>query len=211
MLFRRHWTPRYFWDRVARAVYERSHPGHPWLTRQAVAVLSDWLEDGDRGLEWGSGRSTVWLASRVVQLMSIEHNPEWYEKVHSILEEKGLRNVDYRKAEVDPASSSSPEHPYVSAAAELTEGSLDFVLVDGVMRDHCTTLATRLLKPGGLLVLDNVERYFPHDSRSPESIGPDGQPPTELWREVLEELQAWRRIWTCDGIADTAFYVKPPA
>ncbi|GAI22903.1 unnamed protein product, partial [marine sediment metagenome] len=31
------------------------HPDVPWLTRQAVEILEDWLKPGYVGLEWGSG------------------------------------------------------------------------------------------------------------------------------------------------------------
>jgi hypothetical protein len=46
------------------------HPDVPWLTRQAVEILEDWLKPGYVGLEWGSGRSTLWFARRVSHLTS---------------------------------------------------------------------------------------------------------------------------------------------
>ena len=70
----RHWTFRYLIDRTELLLYERRHPDLPWLTREAVDFLASWLQPSDHGLEWGSGRSTVWLAQRVSRLVSIEHN-----------------------------------------------------------------------------------------------------------------------------------------
>jgi len=41
--------------------YEKTHPDAPWLTAHAIAFLVDWLRPEDTGVEWGSGRSTLWL------------------------------------------------------------------------------------------------------------------------------------------------------
>ena len=86
----RHLTPRYLIDRVRLIAYERRHPDAPWLTSEAIAFLERWLEPDAVGFEWGSGRSTVWFAQRVRQLISIEHDPHWYEEVTRRLDEKGL-------------------------------------------------------------------------------------------------------------------------
>ncbi len=40
-------------------LYERRHPAAPWLTPEAIRPLSTMLAS-NRGLEFGSGRSTIW-------------------------------------------------------------------------------------------------------------------------------------------------------
>src|SRR6185295_16083792 len=55
----RHWTPRYVYDRTSDLLYAHRHPGLPWITRQATDLLAGLLRPSDRGLEFGSGRSTL--------------------------------------------------------------------------------------------------------------------------------------------------------
>jgi putative heme iron utilization protein len=49
------------------------HPNWPWLTKEAILLLERLLRPDDIGLEFGSGRSTIWFAERVEKLISIEH------------------------------------------------------------------------------------------------------------------------------------------
>ena len=74
-------------------LYQRRHPDHPWLTKSANSILSSYLKDSDIGLEFGSGRSTLWFAQRVSALTSVEHDPLWYSKVSEMLKGNGISNV----------------------------------------------------------------------------------------------------------------------
>ena len=66
----RHITPRYVVDRCARWLYEHRYTDAPWLTPQAVAILSTALRRTDNGLEYGSGR-TLWFAKRTNSLLEV--------------------------------------------------------------------------------------------------------------------------------------------
>ncbi len=63
------------------------------------------------------------------------------------------------------------------------------------------------LRPGGLLVIDNVNWFLapPPGTRSPSTL----QQRTDRWDQVGASLEAWRRIWVSDGVNDTALFVKP--
>jgi hypothetical protein len=204
----RHWTIRYLVNRFSLICYQYRYPDAPWLTQQAISFLNDWLHMSDIGLEWGSGRSTVWLASRVKKLISVEHDSNWYHKVKLLLEKKGLTNVEYHLIPVNETGSMPNRHPYVHMSSALPRSSLDFVLVDGVMRDHCASASLDLLRIGGLLIIDNANWYLPHASQSPTSIGENGNPPTELWSQVTGNLRSFRCVWTSNGVTDTAFFIK---
>lgn len=207
----RHWTPRYVYSRVRQIAYERLHPDDPWLTPTAIDIVAEWLRPDDRGVEWGSGRSTLWLAPRVGHLTSIEHNAAWHAQVKIRLAEGGHDHVDHHHAEVPQTNSPHADHGYIQIAAALPDASLDFALVDGVLRDHCAELALRLLRPGALLIIDNANAYLPHDSAIPGARGADAAPKSEVWDRVNATLAGWRRIWTTNGVWDTAFFVKPAA
>jgi len=77
----KHWTPRYIAARMNEMLYQKRYPDHPWLTQMAVKILESWLKPNDVGAEFGSGRSTVWFAKRVPSLISVENDPNWYNRV----------------------------------------------------------------------------------------------------------------------------------
>jgi hypothetical protein len=195
-----HWTPRYIADRLALMAWQRRCPDAPWLTERAVGILESWLRKTDVGLEWGSGRSTLWLAQRVKQLISIEHAEPWYDRVSSSIARAALTNVDHRLHR--------DERVYVTAIERATPASLDFVLVDGVFRDQCAVTAVSRLRPGGILVLDNANLYLPCRSWSPNSRTIEQGPASTAWEIFQRQVQNWRRIWTTNGVCDTAIFVK---
>lgn len=205
----RHWTPRYAVDCSLVELYERKNPDLPWMTRQAIQVLSGMLRPDDIGLEFGSGRSTVWFAGRTGRLTSIEHDESWQRVVSQNLRRRGLRNTDCIFVPDDPDSGCGGENKYARTALRFTNQSLDFVVVDGIQRDFCARLAIPKIRTGGMLVVDNVNRYLPSSSRAPGSRRPDQGAATPMWSEVLEILASWRQIWTSNGVWDTAVYIKP--
>jgi predicted O-methyltransferase YrrM len=188
-------------------LYERGHPGDPWLTPHAVRLLAAMLRPADRGVEFGSGRSTVWFAERVAHLTSVEHDEQWYQAVSAIIARRSLANVDYVLARWDP-DEPGDRSDYVGVLHRFPERSLDFALVDGAYRDFAARLVLSRIKPGGLLIIDNVNWYLPSDSRAPASrswaLGP-----APGWGDIASELARWRTIWTASGVWDTAIFVRP--
>jgi len=204
----RHWTPRYLVNRLFWELYQRRNPSVPWLTKEACDFLSDWLKPNHVGIEWGSGRSTLWFAQRVEKLISIEHDAAWFERVETQLKEHGIKNVAYHFASLDQKSENQ-SHRYAEIGAELPLGSLDFALVDGQLRDLCCEAVIDKLKPGGLLVLDNSEQYIRHPSHSPAAIYHKRVALSDRWSALNERLVAWECTWTSSGVCDTALFTKP--
>lgn len=195
-------SPAYLYDKLALVLYERRHPDHPWLTRDAIALLEDRLRPGARGFEWGSGEGTLWFARRSASLVSVEHHEGWYERVRAKLAGAGVTNVDYRLvAEVD----------YTRTIDELPDACLDYVLVDGLFRDEALLRSIPKVKPGGWIVFDNVNWYLPSDSATPHSRSRADGPATEVFARAARELEGWKAIWTTNGVNDTAIFEKPAA
>jgi predicted O-methyltransferase YrrM len=205
----RHLTPRYLVNRVRQVMYVREHPGNPWLTPSAIRLLESLLRPADRGAEFGSGRSTIWFASRVAALTSVEHDAQWHQAVTASLIEHGLRNVDYILAPEDQPMENGGSSAYAQVAHAFPDASLDFSLVDGHYRDYSAKFILPKLKPGGLLIIDNVNWYLPCESKSPNSRTAALGPKTPAWAEVAAELANWRSIWTSSGVWDTAIFIKP--
>jgi predicted O-methyltransferase YrrM len=202
-----HRTPRYVYHRTRQLLYERGHPADPWLTPAAIRLLGPLLRPSDRGVEFGSGRSTVWFAERVAHLTSVEHDQGWHATVSATLRDRGLTNVDYVLAPWSP-DLPGEQSDYVGTLHRFGPASLDFALIDGAYRDHAARLALPRIKPGGLLIIDNVNWFLPSDSRAPASrsraVGPE-----EGWTDIAAELAGWRSIWTASGVWDTAIFVRP--
>jgi hypothetical protein len=205
--------PAYFFKRLGQLRFEKSQPDAPWLTQSAILLLNSYLKPTDEGIEWGSGRSTVWFAKRVARLISIENNRQWHTIVKKNLATTQVNaNVDYRfiaceHKEVDEPSA----HAYADASHGLADSSLDFALVDGTIRATCMKAVIAKIKPGGLLILDNANRFIPNkDSGRHITIHePRSEPRSQVWAEIINQLRDWRWLNTTDGIWDTRFWIKP--
>jgi len=206
----RHWTPRYLVDRSTVLLYQAAFPHHPWLTRSAITFLDLWLQPGDNGFEFGSGRSTIWFAARGIKLVSVEHNAEWHERVTTILAKRdlnGLATALLRTDGVPEVASSS----YVATLNSVPEESLDFCLIDGVTRDHCARNALLRIKPGGIIIVDNANWYLPRHlpSRAPGSRKYIDGYASAIWEDFGNQVANWRCLWSTNGEWDTAIWVKP--
>jgi len=205
----RHWTPRYVRDRLAVFFYEKKYPERPWLTSTAFSILTSWLKQSDSVLEFGSGRSTLWLARRVSAITSVEHDKEWFERVSRKANHEGLTNLDYRLIETHEGEIVGLTHAYSAVVHCFGTESIDCVLVDGVHRDACANSVLPYIKPGGLLILDNANWYLPSDSLAPQSRTLEQGPSSHLWSQFIASVKDWRFIWTTNGVWDTAIYIKP--
>src|SRR5260221_11486756 len=131
-----HRTPRYVRNRTRQMLYEHGHPNDPWLTPEAIRLLRSLLRTSDRGMEFGSGRSTVWFAERVGHLTSVQHDITWHTRVGKLLSDRGLSNVDYVLAPRDQPDERGDLSAYTRTALRFAEASIDFALIDGIYRDH---------------------------------------------------------------------------
>lgn len=125
----------------------------PWLTEDAIKFLEEFfkLNKDPKVLEFGSGASTLWFAQRTKNLTSVEHNQDWFNFVKSTLESTpNTFSIDYHYI----------PQPYYQFCDNIPDNFFDLVLVDGRNRKGCILHAIRILKPGGILMLDNAERKY---------------------------------------------------
>ncbi|MCL0035144.1 class I SAM-dependent methyltransferase [Thermodesulfovibrionales bacterium] len=204
-----HWTPRYIVDRIGEILYQKRYPEHPWLTKSANLIPSSYLKKSDIGLEWGSGRSTLWFARRVLSLTSIEHDPSWYNRILKALKENEISNVTYLLFEKDQNEDKGQDSAYVQVVRKFPKNSLDFVIVEGIYRSACACAVLEKISPSGILVIDNANWYLPSNSFSPNSRTKLVGPASSQWQTFLVSVENWRCIWTSNGVTDTAIYFKP--
>jgi predicted O-methyltransferase YrrM len=206
---------KYFFYRLSRPIlkinywlYTRSHPNRPWLSPESIKYLEERLTKDMIGLEYGSGRSTVFFANKLKKLISIEHHTEWYEKVAKLITKNELDNVEYllipeqhtddenedieletRLLKFDGTEARDEFNNYSSKVNEYPDEYFDFVLIDGRARVKCGLNAITKLKKDGIFVLDNSERprYLP----------------------LHTALESWPRVETTTGLTNTTIWIKP--
>lgn len=191
-----HWSPRYLYDRVRLEAWQAVHPGAPWLAPEAVRFLGRWLTGTETVVEFGSGRSTVWFARRAAAVVSVEHDAKWHERVGRRLEAIGAKNVH-------PLLEAGGGRSYVVAAKPHLTEAPSLVLVDGACRDLCALWALDHCRPGGLIVIDNAERYLPSGDRGPEAIGWPERLASSEWREFRDRAEDHRQLWFDCGVFST--------
>lgn len=117
----------------------------PWIADGAIHFLDEYLDARMRVLEFGIGGSTVWISKRCAHLVTIEHNPHWIDNVTPHITAGSWRPLFKRL-------------PYHQLCEQWTDATFDLVLLDGKDRVLCAEHSVRLVKPGGVLMLDNANR-----------------------------------------------------
>jgi hypothetical protein len=166
-------------------------PGHtsmsdasPWICFEAIDTLERFLHADMKIFEYGSGGSTLFFSQRCAEVISVEHHREWYHRVNEHCTRNGIGNVRYFlvEPETDPRFNdkhkADPGH-YISDDAEskgkhfrryatsidaYADESFHVVIVDGRARPSCCAHALPKVKPGGMLVFDNVETEYYGDA-----------------------------------------------
>jgi predicted O-methyltransferase YrrM len=214
-----HWTPRYLYYRARAIAHQRRHPDAPSLTAEGVRLLASLLRPVDRGVEWGSGNSTIWFARRTAHLVSFETNEAYYPQVRAELARAALDNVDYRLMSFADSPDEDAMHrsAWVRAAADFADESLDYALVDSSPRGCLATAIAPKLKPGGLLILDNADWFIPPPATMLRTATAATVPPgaagsrcagNQCWTALPDRFRSWRQIWTSDGVQMTLIFVK---
>jgi tRNA A58 N-methylase Trm61 len=143
--------PAYFYHRLVVVYHQLRKPKAPWLTSDAISILERLLTPDFIGFEWGSGKSTLWLAGRLKTLVSVEHDPEWYEIVRSDLTARNYTNLDLRLSSGDS---------YAAQIQSFPDDAFDFILIDGETRSRCIAAAASKIKAGGYIFIDNADTGY---------------------------------------------------
>lgn len=154
--------------RIRAYFFYLSHPAYPLFTPAATRFLAKWLAPGMQVFEWGAGRSTLFFERHGANLVTVEHDPLWHEKISRALPKKSAASIELKLIKPDQASSdASLEDPrftnYVKAIMKYPDNYFDLVVVDGRERSACLLASLPTVKPGGLVMLDDSqrERYRP--------------------------------------------------
>lgn len=143
--------------------------GVPWWTYRAIDVVDAWMagrREPIRVFEYGSGASTLWLADRADEVVSVEHHAGFAAVMAPVLAERN--NVKFMVVGATTSSdpvigSRKPGHDGIDFSdyvetIDRVGGQFDLVVVDGRAREACLQAAIPHLAPNGLIVYDNSLR-----------------------------------------------------
>lgn len=184
----------------------------PWMTFFVIEFLETVLKADMHVFEYGSGGSTLFFAKRVRQVISVEHDADWADKVAHQLRTHAYEHVrlwlvppDEEAAScVDPATvpsayvshmSSASFERYVRSIDGFPDDFFDVIVIDGRARASCLKHAVPKVKPGGYIVLDDSdrERYqaaicvLPANFKQRDFIGP------RLHERMFTHTSVWQR------------------
>lgn len=144
----------------------------PWWTyKSAKAIEQHFLERKQHSseeitsFEWGSGASTSFLEAISDDVKSVEYDEKFYEILKSRVSHKTL--LIYQP----PVPSSAPVQrsrkkgfgnldfqQYVETIDRFDQQLFDIIVIDGRAREACLSKSIEKLKPGGMIVFDNMLR-----------------------------------------------------
>jgi len=133
----------------------------PWLVPKSIIEIENLLSKiiSPKVLEFGMGNSTIWFHKKFdCEIFSIEHDKEWYNKIKESIKNEKVTLVLKESMPIDPLNDLLIVS-YADSVDHFSDEYFDLILIDGRNRVECFEHSERLLKKGGLLVLDNSERH----------------------------------------------------
>jgi hypothetical protein len=136
----------------------------PWFTYPAIEALKNWDLSDKRVFEYGSGYSTLFWASRAREVISVEHDPQWQQKVAGLAPANVkviLAPIDEAKNDYEPSAETRAELARYAETIAQAEGRFQIIVIDGYARSRvryqCARAALPHLDDNGLVILDNSD------------------------------------------------------
>lgn len=118
----------------------------PWISYPCIEFIQNRLNKNLTIFEYGSGYSTLFYADRVSDVISVEHDEDWYLKIKSTIPE----NVNLHFCELIYGGQ-------YSQFITTIDRSFDVVIIDGRDRVNCINNSINSLSDTGVIILDNSE------------------------------------------------------
>jgi predicted O-methyltransferase YrrM len=133
-------------------------------TKGEEDFLFSYLKPEMEVLEWGSGSSTVAIAKRVKNVVSIEHSQEYFWKLGLEIAKNNLHNIKSYHIQRNSRELSGNDgtyenyNDYINFPKALNK-KFDLIFIDGRARVECAKIAVSLLNENGVILI--------HDYRNP--------------------------------------------
>lgn len=116
----------------------------PWYSYPSLHFLEQRVRNTMRVFEFGCGNSSIWWANRVDQIVSCEHDKEWFDRINDSLPGNA---ICYYKDESGYAD-------FISGF----ENEFDIIIIDGIDRVSCALQCLKALNEDGVIIWDNSDR-----------------------------------------------------
>ena len=153
-----------------------------WINFKALDYLNSYLQKSHKVFEYGGGGSTLFFAKRCAFVATVENDEAWFKILSETIAKTGFTGWEGFFQKGEPSTSQAPRsiaipedyksaakgeeglsyEKYVNSIQKFPDQYFDVVLVDGRARPSCIATAVAKIKPGGLLVVDNMERPYYH-------------------------------------------------
>lgn len=157
----------------------------PWWTLPAIEFMNSIVSNHWRVFEYGCGHSTLWWQQKVNQVIGVDHDPAWVQKIKpqlvernkALLKEKGApannhalqfsdrylksvhkQNFDYDIEKITRRGLNDSEFIDYADSINQVGGKFDCIVIDGMARRLCTYFAVERLTTDGIIVFDNSNR-----------------------------------------------------
>ncbi len=118
----------------------------PWMNYSFMSFLDQRLSPNFRLLEFGSGQSTLYFASRVSEVVSIEYDASWLQYIQQSMPSNVM------------VIGQDQDNDGVYCRAANDQGLFEVVVVDGRDRVNCCIQAVNNLNDNGVIILDDSQR-----------------------------------------------------
>lgn len=144
----------------------------PWFTYPAIFWTLKNINASMKVFEYGSGNSTLFLSQKVKELVSIEHNKQWFDDTQEKLKQKNI-STTYQLIEPTPINQPTDNHipgnylsakrnesfkNYSESISKYPDNYFDIIIIDGRARMSCLHHAISKVASEGYIILDNSER-----------------------------------------------------
>ncbi len=119
----------------------------PWITYPAIEFLKRRVGKEMTVFEYGCGSGTLWWSSKVKEVVSVEHDKDWYQKILAVKPS----NVSIYQIDLET------DGEYAKKITEF-ENRFDIIIIDGRDRVNCARNSLEALKSDGVIIWDNSDR-----------------------------------------------------
>ena len=120
----------------------------PWFTYPSIHFIENRLTSSFSVFEYGSGNSTLWFAKQVQQVVSLEHDLEWYDRMKPSF--SAFDAITYHHEDLEAGN-------YAGRIKEFSS-AFDIIIIDGRKRIECAKNSLQALKQDGIIIWDNSDR-----------------------------------------------------
>ena len=136
----------WFHSFCSKSAINTLHEPIPWINYSMLHFLTPRLPKNISILEFGGGNSTLYWATKVNQVVTVEHDALWIDYLKDKF--SNIPNIHLITANSDEG--------YETAPRNLNK-KFQFIVIDGIRRIECANYAINLLSPEGCILFDDTQ------------------------------------------------------